>query len=172
MKTMLRLTLAAAALVLCKPALAATATGTFNVTAIVPAKCLVVTGTADLAFGAYDPTLAPNGAVGQTTVSFHCTKGTAYTMWLSTGTNSASATGTTRAMAGGGDFLSYELYTANTYLPANVWASSGSAAGTVAIGTGTGGLATDSVTIYGAVPAGQYVTPASYSDQITVTINY
>ncbi|HEX9244152.1 MAG TPA: spore coat U domain-containing protein [Anaeromyxobacter sp.] len=170
MKMLSRLALAAALAGLAAPALAAVATGTFNVTATVPATCKVTPGAADLAFAAYDPTAAGNGATGSTTVSFHCTKGTSYKITLSTGSNSAGAVGTTRAMTAAGDYLSYELYTDSGY--ANVWSSSAAAvAPNVVTGAGIPGV--DSVTIYGAIPGGQYPTPStSYTDTITLTVNY
>jgi spore coat protein U-like protein len=46
----------------------------------------------------------------------------------------------------------------------------------VTIGTdtasGTGNGAAQPITVYGQVPAGQYVTPGSYADTITATVTY
>ena len=170
MKSMIRLALAATLAALAAPALAVQATSTFTVTATVNATCKV-TGAGNIAFGVYDPTAAGNGATGSSTVTFKCTKGTPWKVTLSTGANGASAVGTTRAMAAAGDFLNYDLYTDSGY--ANVWSSSNAAtAPNVVTGNGAGG-AGDSVTVFGAVPGGQYPTPsAGYTDTITITVNY
>jgi spore coat protein U-like protein len=175
MKTLFRLAVAASLAACATTALAAQTTGTFNVTATVPATCKLTTAS-NLGFGTIDPTgtgaATPYAALGSSTINFHCTKGTAYWIWLDPGQNGASAVGTTRAMKSGSDFLSYELYTAATYDAAHVWANTGTTGTNVASGNG-GGTGGDSVTVFGVVPAGQYPTPsAGYTDQITVTINY
>jgi spore coat protein U-like protein len=38
--------------------------------------------------------------------------------------------------------------------------------------TGTGNGAAQPLTVYGQIPAAQYVTPGSYSDTITVSVTY
>jgi spore coat protein U-like protein len=38
--------------------------------------------------------------------------------------------------------------------------------------TGTGNGAIQALTVYGQTPAGQYVSPGSYTDTITATITY
>src|SRR4051812_25909441 len=98
-------------------AFAATKNTTFTVSADVVANCTI--SASNLAFGNYDPVVANNttGAdlYANSTLTVACTKG-APNVWigLDAGSNSASASGTTRAMsAGGGNFLSYELHTAN-----------------------------------------------------------
>ena len=37
---------------------------------------------------------------------------------------------------------------------------------------GTGNGASQALTVYGSVPAGQYVAPGAYSDTITATVTY
>jgi spore coat protein U-like protein len=70
-------------------------------------------------------------------------------------------------MAGGGDFLTYELYqdTARTI----VWGS-GAAAG-LAIGAAPS-KAARTFTVYGRVAAAQDVRAASYGDSVVATINF
>jgi spore coat protein U-like protein len=70
-------------------------------------------------------------------------------------------------MANGAATLKYNLYTtsADTTLLGD-----GTSSSSTLTGTGTG--AAQATTIYGAIPAGQYVTPGSYSDTITATISY
>src|SRR6476659_2923392 len=96
---------------------ATSANTTFTVTATVVANCTI--SASNLTFGNYDPVTANNttGAdlYANSTLTVACTKGSP-NVWigLDAGANGASAVGTTRAMsAGGGNFLSYELYTAN-----------------------------------------------------------
>jgi spore coat protein U-like protein len=171
MKSISRIVLTLALGAFAAPGLAATATSTFQVTANVAAKCQVVAPGAALAFGAYDPSAA--APVAQLTVQFHCTKGTTWTITLDAGLNAGKGAFGTRAMSSGTNYLGYELYTDNTYAAGKVWATTlPSAAGTYDTGTGTGGTTADSVTVYGQLPAGQYVAPGSYSDTITFVVNY
>lgn len=168
MKT-LRIAVTAALAALATAASAQTATGTFNVSATVAATCRVTSpATTTLAFGAYDPAAA-GAAVGSLTMNFRCTRGTAWEVTLSTGANGPSATGTTRAMAGAGDFLNYELY--RNAARTEVWSPTvgGNTVSGVGVGNAPGG---DNVTIYGGIPAGQFPAPGSYSDTVTLTVNY
>jgi spore coat protein U-like protein len=136
------------------------ATTTFNVTATVLKDC-IVTATA-LPFGNY------TGAVvnASSTVTVTCTSGTTYTVGLNQGLTTG-ATVTTRQMgitqpAGG---LNYSLLT-TSYTGAN-W---GNTSGSWVSGTGNG--AAQALTVYGVLPAGQYVPPGSYTDTITATVTY
>lgn len=148
-------------------ALAATATGTFQVTATVVSGCTV--SAPALAFGNYDTSSAtPTAAT--TTVSVYCTVGTSFTTALDVGGNGGDyATG--RLMLGGtnGDNLSYNLYTDATYT--TVWGDGSGATSTVA-GVGTGPLVAVPQVVYGRIPAQQNISADSYSDTITVTVTY
>jgi len=136
------------------------ATTTFNVTATVLKDC-IVSATA-LPFGNYI------GAVVNvsSTVTVTCTNSTAYTVGLNAGLTT-SATVTTRQMgitqpAGG---LNYSLLT--TSFTGSNW---GNTSGSWVSGTGNG--AAQPLTVYGVLPAGQYVPPGSYTDTIAVTVTY
>jgi spore coat protein U-like protein len=136
------------------------ATTTFNVTATVLKDC-IVSATA-LPFGNY------TGAVvnASSTVTVTCTSGTTYTVGLNPGLTTG-ATVTTRQMgitqpAGG---LNYSLLT-TSYTGAN-W---GNSSGSWVSGTGSG--AAQALTVYGVLPAAQYVPPGSYTDTIAVTVTY
>ena len=136
------------------------ATTTFNVTATVLKDC-IVSATA-LPFGNYI------GAVVNvsSTVTVTCTNSTAYTVGLNAGLTT-SATVTTRQMgitqpAGG---LNYSLLT--TSFTGSNW---GNTSGSWVSGTGSG--AAQPLTVYGVLPAGQYVPPGSYTDTIAVTVTY
>lgn len=143
------------------PALAATDTATFNVTATVNDSC-TVTAT-DLEFGVYDPNAVDLDVTS--TITATCTEGASYAIGLDTGGNGASASSTTRAMDdGSGVYLEYELYSDASRN--NIWDETT----TVDNPSATGG--DNPETVYGQIPAGQYVAAADYSDTINVTINY
>jgi spore coat protein U-like protein len=135
------------------PAQAATATTTFGVSATVQATCSVV-ATA-MSFGTYIPTAA---STSTSTVTATCTTGATPTFTLSAGLGTG-ATVTNRLMMNGGILLGYGLYSDAAHTQ-----NFGTTATTMTSGT--------AVTIYGQVPAGQYVTPNLYSDTITVTVSY
>jgi spore coat protein U-like protein len=142
------------------PAIAATATTTFSVTATVQSTCLV-SATA-LAFGTY------TGAVATSTsaVSVTCTNTTPYNVGLSAGL-ATGATVTTRSMVGPASaLLGYGLFQ-NAGHTTN-W---GQTIGTDTV-TGTGNGAAQPITVYGQVPAAQYVAPGAYADTITATVTY
>jgi len=141
-------------------AFAATATTTFAVTATVQATCSVTaTG---MAFGTYSTTVATSTS----TVSVTCTNGTTYNLGLNAG-SATGATVTTRQMTGPASaLLNYGLYQDSAH--SKNW---GQTIGTDTE-TGTGNGSAQALTVYGQVPAGQYVSPGSYSDTITATVTY
>ncbi len=167
-KQILKSTLiAAAGLLFANSAMAAgTATATFQVTATVADSCRVTA--TDLDFGAYDPAAALDGT---SIITVTCTAKTAYTIGLDAGLQSAGATGTTRAMIGNdtaATLLNYELYTETG--PTNVWGAIGGTGTTVTQSALTGGAL--DYTVYGQIPASQYVPAANYADTINVTVDY
>lgn len=136
------------------------ATTSFTITATVQARC-AVTAT-DLAFGNYSGALLN----GTSTITATCTKTTAYNVGLNAGTGTG-ATVTNRKMTGPSSAtLNYSLFR-NTTRTLN-W---GNTVGTDTV-AGTGSGAAQTLTVYGSVPAAQYVRPGSYSDTITVTLTY
>jgi spore coat protein U-like protein len=165
-----RIALAAAAIVaaFAAPAFAQTATSNFNVTANVANNCTITSTT--LAFGPYDPlsahATAPLDAAGSVTIT--CTKGAVTTIGLNAGNNSASASGTTRAMSNGsGGFLSYEIYQdsgRNTF-----WGNTG--ADRLTPGPAPSKAARAFPT-YGRVPGGQDPDSGAYTDIVTATVNF
>ncbi len=68
-------------------------------------------------------------------------------------------------MISGGNSLTYNLYTSNTY--GTVW---GTAVANLVSGTGNG--AAQALTVYGQILSGQFSAPGSYSDTVTATVNY
>jgi spore coat protein U-like protein len=146
------------------PAFAQTATANLGVSATVAKNCSITTTA--VTFGAYDPIVANDTAPldGTGSVVVTCTKGAGTRIDLGLGSN---ATGSTRRMAGGGDFLTYELYT--TTGRTTVWGS-GAAAG-LTIPAAPSRTARP-FTVFGRVPGGQDVTATSYADTVVATINF
>jgi spore coat protein U-like protein len=152
------------ALGMAAPAFAQTATANLGVSATVAKNCSITTTA--VAFGAYDPVVAnavaPRDGTGSVVVT--CTKGAGTRIDLGLGANAA---GTVRRMTGGGDFLTYELYT--TTARTTVWGSGAVAGLTIPVAPSR---AARTFTVYGRVPGGQDVTAASYADTVVATINF
>jgi spore coat protein U-like protein len=143
-----------------KPAVAATVTTSFGVTATVQANCLV--SATNLAFGTYTGAAATSTSA----VSVTCTNSTAYNVGLSSGL-ATGATVTTRQMTGPGSaLLGYALFS-----DAGRTVNWGQTIGTDTV-TGTGNGSAQSITVYGQATAGQFVTPGAYTDTITATVTY
>lgn len=139
---------------------AATVTTTVAVTATVQATCLV--SATSLGFGTY----AGVQVDATSTVSVTCTNTTPYNVGLNAGLGTG-ATVTTRQMTGPATaVLSYSLFqdTARTIN----WGT------TVSTDTlaGTGNGAVQPLTVYGRIPASQFVTPGAYADTITATVTF
>jgi spore coat protein U-like protein len=139
---------------------AATTTTTFTVTANVVAGC-TVTAT-NLAFGAYSETQVD----ATSTITTDCNNGAPYNIGLNAGT-APSATVTTRQMSGpGGALLNYSLFS-----DAGHTTNWGNTVGTDTVpSTGTG--SPQNFTVFGRVPASQFVATGAYTDTITVTVTF
>lgn len=143
---------------------AATASGTLTVSASVASVCLISNGT--LAFGSYDPT---SGSVlnGSTTVTLTCTLGTAYNIGLNAGAGSG-ATVLLRKLTSGGNTLSYRLFR-----DASRTLNWGNTPTTDTLdGTSSASSLTNTITIYGQIPASEAVPTGSYSDTVAITVTY
>ncbi len=146
------------------PVFAATSTASLSISAAVANNCTI--GTTAVSFGSYDPLVtnasAPLDATGSVTIT--CTKGAVTTVGLNLGGN---ATGSTRRMLSGTDFLTYELYKDSGRTA--VWGNSGADL----LNTGTApSKAPQTFTVYSRVAAGQDVPSGSYSDTVTATVNF
>jgi len=137
-----------------------TVTNHFSVKATVVVACNIAAN--PLNFGTYSGSLIN----ATSTIFVTCTNTTAYNVGLNAGT-ATGATVTNRSMTGpGGALMSYTLY--RNSARTNNW---GSTVGTDTVaGTGTG--VAQSLTVYGQIPAGQYVTPGAYADTIIATVTY
>lgn len=123
----------------------------------------------NLPFGPYDP-LSPAGTAVSATITVTCDQSPAPTVTIMIGPSVVSGSMTPRQMrlVGGSDVLNYNLYV-DAQL-STVW------------GDGTGGTAVRSdrvqknkpwtATVYGRVPGSQDVTVGTYSDSISITINF
>lgn len=126
------------------------------------------TSASGVVFGTYTP-LTPTALLANGTVAISCTGVTAnngITIDLSTGTSGNYAS---RTLVSGASTLDYNLYLDAAYT--QVWGngSGGSLEGSVAV---TNGHPNPTLTVYGAVAAGQDPLPGTYSDSITVSVNY
>jgi spore coat protein U-like protein len=138
---------------------AATATGTFTVTAAVAASCLI--SATDMSFGVYAGSLTN----ATSSISVTCTNTTPYNVGLDGGT-APGGHPNNRRMRGLGGSLAYSLFrnSARTL----IW---GQTIGSDTV-SGTGNGNTQVLPVYGQIPAGQAVTPGGYLDTITATITY
>ena len=136
-----------------------TVTTQMTVTATVLPNCLL--SASNLAFGNYAGALINSTS----TISVTCTNTTPYNVGLNPGL-ATGATVTTRKMQNGANRLSYSLYQNSTHT--TNWGNTVNTDTEPGIGSG----AVQSLTVYGQLPAGQYVTPGNYSDTITATITY
>lgn len=148
---------------------AATATSNFVVTGNVIANCTI--STTGITFS-YDP-VAANATANATaggTVTLACTKGSAPSIGLSLGGNSAAA-GTltpaaTRAMRLGAttDYLGYDIYwpgTTTSWTTANPF-----------VPTAPTSKAARTFNMDGVVFGGQDVSVGTYTDTVTATVNF
>lgn len=139
-----------------------------------PAQALLATCTVNsptVAFGSYSVVSStPLDATGTVTVTCSALLGllVSFTVQLSPG-NSGNQLG--RYMTSGAPHLSYNIYTDSGRT--NVWGD-----GTGGTGTLSGsflavlGGASQSFTVYGRVPVSQAAPAGSYSDTLTITVNY
>jgi len=132
--------------------------------------CSCTASASGFSFGNYDPSASsPNDTSG--TVTLNCTgvvslMGT-IDIAASPGT---SGDATARQMAQGGDRLNYNLYTGSNRI--SIWGTGVN--GTSTISATLNGLLvfSQSVTVYGRLPAHQWVKAGAYADSIIVTITY
>jgi spore coat protein U-like protein len=125
------------------------------------------------AFGSYNPFNAASvDSVGNVQVSCSLigviSINVAYTIALSAGSGGSYAS---RRLSGGGQTLTYGLYTDPTR--STSWGDGSAGTSTVADGYLLGLLTVNrGYAVYGRIPGGQNVTPATYVDTVTVTVNY
>lgn len=140
--------------------MAAQATTELQVRVTVASTCEVsLLGASDLDFGTVSSTATQVAATAQLQV--RCTNGTPYSVALDLGDN---ASGGTRRMANGSNYLPYGLYrTADTSQP---WTDQ-----PAEIHSGTGSGANQQISVYGVLP-GANAPAGVYADTVTATLTY
>jgi spore coat protein U-like protein len=124
-----------------------------------------------VSFGNYNPAAtSPTTSTG--TIGVNCLISTSDTITVALSTG-LSGSYTARTMLSGTNTLTYNLYlnSARTEIWGNGTGGTSEFSDTIAGGTGGGGggFAT---TVFGEIPAQQNPFPGSYSDTITVTVNF
>ncbi|MDK9697151.1 MAG: spore coat U domain-containing protein [Siculibacillus sp.] len=162
MKKVAAIAVASVLIVMNGKAIAATATGTLGVTLTIAATCTVTGGT--MAFGTQG---VLTSAINQTaTISVVCTNSTNYTVGLDQGTFGSSVTARKMHSTTTGADVDYSLYSDGGRT--TNW---GNTSGSWVSGTGTG--TSQSLTIYGQIPAQTTPAPAAdYTDSVTITVTY
>lgn len=146
---------------------AGTETASLGISATVANTCKIES-TSNVNFTTYDPTSTTDTATNSGQIRVKCTKGSTSTIYMGAGTASgATCSGTpVRKMANGADLLTYNLYQNNGYT--TVWGcDSSNQYSYTASNNGWQNL-----TVYGVIPAGQDVPAGSYTDTVTVTVNF
>jgi spore coat protein U-like protein len=138
---------------------AATATATIAISATVVSTCSILA--TPILFGNYTGVVV----AATSTLTILCTATTPYVISLDAGATSGATT-STRSMKNGSVLLNYGLFKDAAHV--NNW---GIISGTDTVaGTGNGLLQT--VTVFGQIPAGQFVAPGLYTDTVTATLTY
>ncbi len=156
------------AVLFAQPASAAIATSTFNVNITIQAQCVVQTAASigDLAFG--NAGVLNANVDSSTTFTVQCTDTTPYEIGLDNGNNFLAGT---RRMKNGTAYVNYDLY--QDAARGTPW---GDYAPGAAIGanaeTSTGDGTPQTFTVYGRVPPQTTPAPATYSDVVTITVEY
>jgi spore coat protein U domain-containing protein, fimbrial subunit CupE1/2/3/6 len=140
---------------------ASQATSTFNVQMTLAPTC-IISSTSTLDFGSQG-VLAAN--IDQTTtLAVQCTNTTPYTIGLNEGTGNGASIAV-RKMTSGSNTVNYSLYSDTGR--SVVW---GNTSSNMVGATGNG--ASQTYTVYGRVPSQTTPAAGSYTDTITVTVNY
>lgn len=117
-------------------------------------------------FGSYDVfNPSPTAATGL--ITFRCT-GSGGTNLMTMTFNAGSGTFANRTLVSGANSLGYNLYLDSSN--SQIWGDGTSGTSFFSIDPTNSGRRT--VTIYGTIPAGQDVGVGSYTDTITVTMNF
>jgi spore coat protein U-like protein len=135
------------------------ATTHFTLTVVIASACTISAN--PLSFGNYSGALVD----ASTTVSVTCTDTIPYDVGLSAG-NGTGATVTNRKMTGpGGALLNYSLFSNSGY--STNW---GNSAGSWVTGIGIG--TSQTLTVYGQIPANQHPAAGNYTDTVIATVTY
>jgi spore coat protein U-like protein len=146
-------------------AFAQTATTNLGVSADVTNNCTIAAAPA-LTVGNYN-VLSPTALTPTATLAVTCTAGAVATIALDPGANGVHAIGTTRAMADGMNYLSYELHSDAGL--STVW---GNTVDTDVVEAAAPSTTAVDYTVYASVPAQQSVPAGTYTDSVAVTVSF
>lgn len=139
---------------------------TLTATATVPSTCTLATNTMALSPVASTST----NIAGSTTLSVTCTSGTAYYIGLAPSNGSTAGAGVLSGSVGNSDKPPYQLRSTSG-TSGTIWDNT---ATTTSVGNGVSGTGNGSAqnhTVYVTLPSANY-RPDSYSDTVTVNVNY
>ena len=140
----------------------------FTVSAVVEKRCEVTAGAAsDISLGTV-PASASN-IPGSGSISVACTHTTPYNVGLSPSNGNTAGAGVMKASGGSTDLVPYQLYQDASMT--RIWGNTATptSAGNGVSGTGTGSAR--ALPVYVRAPSADY-QPDSYSDTVTVVVNY
>ena len=127
------------------------------------AHCTI--STTSVSFGSYDVFAStPTDTTG--TVSFTCTGNADVTITLTKG---SSSTFNPRTLSGGTDTLNYNLY--KDAARTSIWGD-GTGSSSTYTQVGVPNSTAQNLTIYGRIPAAQDVRAGTYTDSVTVNIDF
>ena len=154
---------------LATPAMADTASSTFQVTLTIQKACTVVAGApSNISLG----TVAANATnvAGNNTISVNCSKTTPYYIGLAPSNASTTGAGELAGTGANADKVGYQLRsTAGT--SGTIWGNTATATNVGNGVAGTGNGASQSHTVYVTVPSANF-TPDTYTDVVNVNVNY
>ncbi len=157
--------------------LASTTTWASCTSALSAGTCSATVSATVLAFGNYDPNsgiakdVASTVTISATMFGASILTTISYTISLSAGVTGSIADRRMTGGSGGGSSLSYNLYTTSNRDV--VWGTNGVADSLSAIAIILGTPISKAYTVYGRIPASQYVSSGSnYVDTVIVTVNY
>lgn len=149
-------------------ALADTVTGTFNVTIEITSTCIIGGTTADLDFGSHPA--SDTNISGSTVLQVACANGTPYNIGLLPSNSDDTGAGVMSGTGSNTDTVPYQLRQGPALI-ADIW---GNTATPTDVGNGVAGVGTGAFTnytVYATVASANY-TPDSYSDVVTVNVNF
>ncbi|MFN4038658.1 MAG: spore coat U domain-containing protein [Erythrobacter sp.] len=158
----------AASIAAASPAMANSSTAQFEVRLQIQAACSVVAGAAsDIDLGAQASTAT--ALSGNSDITVNCSRNTPYFIGLLPSNANANGAGIMTA-AGSADDVPYQLRSA-AGTSGTIWGNTASSSG---VGNGVAGVgigADQTIPVYVTVDSANF-TPASYSDIVTVAVNF
>lgn len=150
---------------------AATQSTTFTVQMKITSSCLALSKPADLDLGSVTATSSAVTQNGSTTLDVTCSKNTPFTVGLATSTANGGGNLGAGFMKGTtyGDLVPYILYSGSA--GGTIWGNTIGVGGNVVSGTGKGMSTPVAFTIYAQATNANF-SPDSYSDTVTVNVNY